>query len=972
MRSLLSIAFSIFSIAGIFAQGVTISGRIVDSETLDPLPFAHIFIDQTTIVTVSDVNGEYVLEHVERGDYKIVFSYVGYEMHFETVTINNDDTRISVRLVPTKEMLESVEVRGTKDKEWEKQLKQFNQVFFGTNEFAKDCKIINPWVLDFREDWEKTFWATASEPLKIENKALGYNVQCILQGFSFNKKGYKILGLYKFEEVNTLDKKEAARWTRNRRFAYQNSLRFLCKSILDNHENENGFRLLYDLRPELDTPTSGYFVNELGKTLKEFNSQDHIQPSGRPGYYKITVDKRLQIHHTTQFAQTKTYRDLPHPVSWIEVEQGYILASQDGNIINNHHITTSGQLYNNRIATMLPTNYSPGSMVVINYLTKRAVARRLQERVYLHTDKGIYYPGETVWMKAYTNYANQSVKDSLSKVLYVDMIGHSKNIIESKILKLDSTYAWGEFVFTDDNEPGIYYLRSYTEWMLNYGTDIIHYKPILLLPKNVIVNSNDSDISNDDFLITVSRDRFKWPGNIEVTVNLDSNKHSSVANCSIAITPVHSQLPSAVDIHDALFFPEEMPEGTQSDFTHDLEYNFSVQGQLYRKNKKNISGSVTAIQGNMDSIYHFRTSRSGFFEIQNLNFYDTTSVSFQSRNKRGKPYGDIRIIERETPTVNPPPINFAKIDLDSSRLDHPILITSILVNDSAGATNNTTENISKPISRTLSNADYTLGPGQLELIPNGTNIIDALIGRIPGLTNDPQTGSLSFRGRSTNDNQGSEPLIVVDGLLMNMGVGSTKSPTENNRLSNNDQVNQNNQNQNLESSTLQEATLTRSNQMNSAIVDTKFMQQSSALKARDLVGHITVEYVTRVEINLRGDARYGSASSNGVISIYTQKIPRNQSESTIKSFVVEGFSRPRPFAYANFLSISKGYNPLTLYWNPSVSISSSAETKLSFGTPQAPGQYIIRIEGVNANGNPVSSSFVFNLEKPADQTKARF
>ena len=118
----------ILTCAELSAQGITISGRIVDNETLEPLPFTHVFIDQTTLVTVSDQNGEYKLEHVEDGDYKLVFSFVGYELYYKTVSVVGENLRVSARLVPTKELLESIEVKGSKDKTWENQLKQFQKV----------------------------------------------------------------------------------------------------------------------------------------------------------------------------------------------------------------------------------------------------------------------------------------------------------------------------------------------------------------------------------------------------------------------------------------------------------------------------------------------------------------------------------------------------------------------------------------------------------------------------------------------------------------------------------------------------------------------------------------------------------------------------------------------------------------------------------------------------------------------------
>ena len=963
------IILSFFSFTGLWAQGVTITGHIVDAETLDPLPFAHVFFDQTTIGSVSDSNGDYIIEHVEKGDYKIVFSFVGYEIYSVALSVGNTDIRISARLVPSKAMLEAVEVKGTQDKEWEKQLTQFKKVFFGTNELAKECKILNPWVLDFTVQWDKTFKATASEAIKIENKALGYNIECTLQGFSFNKDGYKIKGLYRFEEVNTLDKKEAAKWTRNRRQAYQNSLQFLCKSIIENHESENGFNLYDDLRPDLRTETSGYFSHELGKTRVEYKAKEHIQPMGRPGYYKITIDNRLEIHHTTQFAHTKTYRDMINPVSWIEVEKGYILASQEGNIINNEDITTSGELNNNRIAAMLPSNYTPGSIVVINYITKRAHAKRLREKVFVQTDKGYYYPGETVWYKAYMSYANPAIKDSLSKVLYVDLIDPSKGVIQSKILKLDSAFAWGEFLLDSNAVPGIYGIRAYTRWMMNYGPDIIFYKPFVVTPQALAIKTKEIVPTENDFMISVSRDRFNGPGKIQVRVLLDSTQHDSIANCSISVIPAYLQLPVAQDIQEALFIPEDLPQGTLADFVHPLEYSFSVKGQLYRKNKKNTSGTVTIIEGMMDSVYQFRTNKKGFFIIDNLNFCDTITFNFQGKNRKGRNFGNVRLVDQSKPIMNFPSIRRRQLNMDTTVLDYPIHVSSPLTEKAIPEKQETVRNYDRPVS----SADYVLGPRELELIPEGTSILDALVGRVPGLSINAQTGMLSL-GRGLN-NKDSEPLMVLDGIPLNLGNSYITPKTDISRSTESSQaVQYDNNNQNKESSPLNDGNSNRSGQnANQMVTTTNQAMQPGSTTARDLVGHVLVEFVAKVEISQRSDARFGSGNLNGVIVITTQKIPRRKVVHSMESFIIEGFVRPNPFVPCSLQSIGKSYNPLTIYWNPSINISAARQTKFFVETPHSAGTYLIRIEGIDSAGNPVSGSAIFNLEeKIVDQTKARF
>ena len=71
-------------------------------------------------------------------------------------------------------------------KEWEQQLNEFTQRFLGDTGNAKESEILNPYVLSF-EDNGTLFKASASEPLNIENRSLGYRVTFVLDHFMHNE-----------------------------------------------------------------------------------------------------------------------------------------------------------------------------------------------------------------------------------------------------------------------------------------------------------------------------------------------------------------------------------------------------------------------------------------------------------------------------------------------------------------------------------------------------------------------------------------------------------------------------------------------------------------------------------------------------------------------------------------------------------------------------------------------------------------
>ena len=93
--------------AGVFAQGVTVSGTVTDSEAL-PVPGVNVMIKGATIGTATDVNGRYSIA-VPNADVVLVFSSIGFASQ-EFMVGNN--TTISVTLLEDASQLEEVVVVG--------------------------------------------------------------------------------------------------------------------------------------------------------------------------------------------------------------------------------------------------------------------------------------------------------------------------------------------------------------------------------------------------------------------------------------------------------------------------------------------------------------------------------------------------------------------------------------------------------------------------------------------------------------------------------------------------------------------------------------------------------------------------------------------------------------------------------------------------------------------------------------------
>ncbi len=99
------------------------------------------------------------------------------------------------------------------------------------------------------------------------------------------------------------------------------------------------------------------------------------------------------------------------------------------------------------------------------------------EKIYTHTDRPFYFPGETIWFKSYI--VDSSNKTSpISEVMYADLISPKGSVAKTLKLKIEDGYAYGDFDIKEDWVGGIYTLKMYTNWMRNYGEEVFFIKKI--------------------------------------------------------------------------------------------------------------------------------------------------------------------------------------------------------------------------------------------------------------------------------------------------------------------------------------------------------------------------------------------------------------------------------------------------------------------------------------------------------------
>ena len=105
------------------------------------------------------------------------------------------------------------------------------------------------------------------------------------------------------------------------------------------------------------------------------------------------------------------------------------------------------------------------------------------EKIYLHTDKSIYFIGEDLWYKAYTVRTSNNLLYDNSNILYVELISPESKIIARNKTNIEIGLGNGDFQLVDSLgvKPGMYQLRAYTNWNRNFGEDFVFKKNIEII-----------------------------------------------------------------------------------------------------------------------------------------------------------------------------------------------------------------------------------------------------------------------------------------------------------------------------------------------------------------------------------------------------------------------------------------------------------------------------------------------------------
>ena len=125
---------------------------------------------------------------------------------------------------------------------------------------------------------------------------------------------------------------------------------------------------------------------------------------------------------------------------------------------------------------------------ILSYLQKAMNFNKVvpQEKVYLHFDNMGYFENETLWFKAYVTRTYDGHLSDLSKVLYVELLNPTGDVLQTLKYPIDSLgMSHGEMKLDTIMGAGLYEVRAYTRYMTNWGTNAVFSRviPVWKKPK---------------------------------------------------------------------------------------------------------------------------------------------------------------------------------------------------------------------------------------------------------------------------------------------------------------------------------------------------------------------------------------------------------------------------------------------------------------------------------------------------------
>ena len=345
------ILFFFFVANNVLAQpGTVISGEILDS-LKNPIPFASVFLSNTTIGTSASSEGRFKITVPENGVYELAVTCIGYKSYKKSIQVNGSELNFSITLFPNYKVLHDVVVTA-KDKYRKRNLAMFRRIFFGSDWNSSLCEVVNPEDLRLIFDRGSDVLVGYSvKPLIIKNAALGYMIKYDLVDFRYmpNTEKYQFSGNPFFQDLEGTPE-ELKKWRSNRLSAYYGSRMHFLRSLYNKKLYHEGFSV-YEFKP-VD-------VNQAFNNEKVLNLTDLCLAEEKDNvaiYYPKKIEINFsRINNGIVEGSNDEYIVYTSMVSFTRPISVYA----NGYFWDGYSVTWEGRMSEQRMANTLPYDFQP-------------------------------------------------------------------------------------------------------------------------------------------------------------------------------------------------------------------------------------------------------------------------------------------------------------------------------------------------------------------------------------------------------------------------------------------------------------------------------------------------------------------------------------------------------------------------------------------------------------------------------------
>ncbi len=937
----------------------SIQGTVMD-EKGNPLEGAEVFINNGLTHTTTNMWGQFELVNLYPGKYPIGFAYGNKQEQLKIVeTSSEKKEKVIVYL---------------KDQQNNTVIKRDNSFINAGDAFITAVKqnrsplttglynLTNPHA--FKETPNRNSFSVTT-PLQIENKRLGYRWKYYVGGATVEvKKGKGSLITTGLVKMDTLKPKNAAiseQRNLEQNEEYLGSWNHFVASLLSGNLKREGF-VAYALQGNLPSRPKPRFKKLLRKELQEIEADSLLLVDS--GKYYLKIKKGLEIHFLFKRPFERFYLGCHNQIMRLKSNLSQVTITPTG-IFNPEEITITG--IRKEILTSVPVDYEnprekttdPKVLLFVKNESLKAVKGML-EKTYIQTDKPYYYPGDTLWMKAFMRYASTTLADSLSHVLYVELLGPEGKTVDNRVLKINDSETHGDLIIPSNLAAGDYTLRAYTQWMLNFNE--VFVRPLPILSNNTFVAPQPIDTitycsSPMKIIMNRSKKEFHEGETISLDIAITKGDMPQQASLSIAITD-ESAVSHIIGSPTIKMLSQPFKADALNFFriTHPVEKGITISGKImdqtplfYQPHAGVKEPEKFAVTNEgpytlttllpSKSISKIYTLKEKEFRIT-LDFTDTTKAILKCINKKDEKVSlELNEIEPLKNTLLAQPLSYRIIE---GNLAINNTITKIR---NASLLNEVTvraKRIYPPgvVASTITSRKF----GMMHKLFEGKTLADLR-----------QHGNLRAFLQSMVDFAGTQQAILNADFaptsatindLSALSAVQTFNATAQDKKSNSSSATSSGANQ-PPGNQIANGSI---DQPSSLLYNIRTPPPGARIYSFYLDGFpLDLQYFSTIPArNISRIETYLLTRNSGVISIYTDELfPWGEQNYQFK---IRGFDTPHTFKTQNPLTALTDYRA-TIYWNPTLIINESGKTSVSFNSTNGAGKYLITIEGITKEGD---------------------